>query len=152
MDGRYVGIVDVISSVLNGSITQSEVAWLKGRLANPPANCIFDNRNYRFVAYDDMFGRRLARVVRDLPSEVQTGWYDPELGCERLQSTIESKQPGGSLAMLSKTVPVALNVGEPDDRLFSAPLSYSVVASVKELEEKFGTAAKANGVPTSKPQ
>ena len=141
MDGRYTGIVDRISSVIRGSSGTSQLAGLKSRLLNPPVNCSVDV-SFQFKGYEQVFGRRLAKVVRDSPASVFTAWHDPQFGCEILQSYLEDKLPDGSLKTVSRLMLVGLRVGEPDQRLFEEPSAYQKLTGVKDLESRFEEAVK----------
>lgn len=150
MDGRYTGIVDRVSSILRGSVDSSQLAGLKARLMNPPQNCVVDV-SFRLVGNEEVFGRQLAKIVRRQPNGVHTGWYDPALGCEILQSSMEETQPDGSLKLKSRLTTVGLSMSEPDQRLFEEPLSYDAVFNVKELEDRFGAAVQGE-LPAVSPQ
>ena len=59
-------------------------------------NCAMDY-SLKFMGFEEVFGRQVARLVMDLKDSVNTYWLDPALGCERLQSMVELKQADGTL-------------------------------------------------------
>lgn len=150
MDGRYTGVVDLISSVFKSSINSNELAGLKSRLTNPPANCVFDP-SFRMSGREQLFGRSLVKIVTDTPQRVYTMLLEPAFGCERLQETVETKQSDGSLQLLSRTYIVGLKVGEPDQSLFDEPVAFQQSFSVQDLEKRFGDALRERNLIPARP-
>lgn len=151
MDGRCATVVDRAMAMVRGSSGASELAGLKRRLMSSPANCVLDS-SLKFVGYESVLGRKLAKVVRDGSTSVYVAWHDPELGCEVLQATTDRKQPDGSLRNASRLMLVGIRLAEPESSLFEEPSSYQQVFGAKELESRFEGAVKNELPPAPSPR
>lgn len=117
--GVWANIYDLIGAKTTWHMKSNELAAMKERLRNPPANCVFRTEGDPFFVHNEsLLGHEVAVIQSSTEGERGTFWRSRDLGCEELQFRYESVRPDGTLKVTSEERLVSLKIGEPDPRLF----------------------------------
>jgi len=123
-----------------------EMAVLKGRLRNPPVDCLYWPKA-RVISRETLFGQPVVVLQKTYKMENIriTKWLAPQLGCESLQWRLETQQPDGSYKLEADEKLISLEMKEPDPFLFAPGAHYEEVLPSEIIRR----ALHSIGVPES---
>ena len=123
-----------------------EMAVLKGRLRNPPVDCLYWPKA-RVISRETLFGQPVVVLQKTYKMENIriTKWLAPQLGCESLQWRLETQQTDGSYKLEADEKLISLEMKEPDPFLFAPGAHYEEVLPSEIIRR----APHSIGVPES---
>jgi hypothetical protein len=127
LDGRSLSLVDALRLRSTWPMRRpEEVAALRARLSEPPANCMppIESGNTTLLGTENLNGENVAVIQSSEGGYRLTRWVAPRLGCEPLQYRSEKLSQDGAATLTVEAKAVSLVLAEPDPRLFDVGSDY----------------------------
>lgn len=136
LNGTRINAIDFISSKSTWKTGAADLAALKERLANPPANCVFRGDS-TFLRNETLAGNTVAVVELIEGGGRSTRWSAPGLGCEQLQWRYEIQQPDGTYKLDAEATLVSIKLQEPEASYFDPSLNFQEVRPSEAIRRTF---------------
>jgi len=143
LSGVAVHAFDLVSSKTTIKMNSQELASLKQRLTNPPADCLYWG-DAKIIDRPILFGQQFVVLQRNYTNPKKpdlnqrgTRWLAPQLGCESLAWRLESRQPDGSYSLQLEERLVSLQMKEPEAAFFDPAANYDEVLPSEVMRRQY---------------
>ena len=127
MNGSTVSVFDFISARSSFQMKPQELAELKRKLNNSPADCVYRS-DAQIIDRQTLFGQQVIvqqHLININQEQMRaTEWLAPKLGCEQLGYRYEVKQPDGSFKLQTDGRLISLEMKEPGAAFFDPAANF----------------------------
>ena len=130
MNGSIISAFDFIAARTSFQMKPQELAQLKQKLRNSPADCVYRS-DAQIIDRQVLFGQQVIvqehTVSINQEQQRATEWLAPQLGCEQLGYRYETKQPDGSYKLQTEGRLISLEIKEPPPAFFDPAKNFEEV-------------------------